>query len=401
MGKRRLDPQMIPYLQCLVNPSADTMVRIPDGYPNPTALVHSRQIHEVFGNTDTGANANRFFWHFSPTLVSQGNYLQRTLSYSPLSGVVTPFNADIIRVLGCAAAEYNPAAGWDPSTSFQSLIPAVSMASSIPQKSYVPAATGYAPLVPPLPPSVSSYTFYADPNAATIGGSLQGAGGSVTYYSNGFAECVRPVAMSVWFQCTQSALNNGGDVSACLMPPASTSGSIIPYNWDTAAVGAGVWAGQGPVQNWENLAQVPVSYTGKLKDGTYTYWLPFRVEDLDMGSVSSNLTSDFPTIVVSGQAVTPGLIGKIIVETVYQYSTVSQVPSLGRGGCVPNVLEEVKCALYGQPTSMANGSHKSWIKWILTGVAGLAGGAAGFLVGGPPGMIAAGSAAAGAMKAAL
>lgn len=423
LNSLKMHPAALKYLSTLINPdfTRTDHVRIPDGYSRPTALIKSRHIVPVIPNYASGtadADLGRFCAVVTPSMLSapwlygavNGFSITREEPYVshavPLTAFATP---------GFHVGWVNPEFAWNPDAVFNVppgniTVPEAkknqlkSISNLIPSKKVVmPEKTSTTPEIGPIPiPSTNGWSFEADPNADVIAGTAQitAADSTVvnTYYENGMASAMRCVGMSVWFKCTRAQLNNGGNVSACLMPADSALGSVVPYNWitttgDSTTDEPAIFGGQGTVLNWENLARVPDAYNGKLGDGSYTYWVPQRLSDIDMLAPGAMANTDTPYIVVSGQvsdmdvptAGTPAVVcGELIVDSVWEYLTVSQIPEQKKSACVPNVLDQVKCALYNQPTSMANGDHKKW----LTGILRTAGGAAaGFLTGGPAGAI--------------
>lgn len=377
---------MIPYLRCLINPEIRNAVRLPDNTNYPTALVHSRHVLDVIGNyvgETAPEDLGRFTFVVSPTLLAEP-FLSNVQVWSEVTTGTQVGVNDTVFALGAHVASLSPIINWSPDTSFQEQ---GALAKTRPGKLQVQAI--------PNIPSTNSWVFQADPNAATLAGDKDG----FNVYTGGIAETVRPVAMSVWFECTTSALTNGGDVAAALLPSGAVLGNICPYNWTSATPGTGTYAGQGSLCQWENLATFPGAYCGKLRDGTYSYWVPQSVRDTMLLTPTQNAIADFPMIMVSGQCMTadgtnPGVIGRLQIETVWEYTTNSQLPALAKSPAVPMVLDEVKIALYNQPTSMANGEHIAWWKRLL---ASAAAGVGGLIVGGPAGA----AAAAGTVFAAL
>lgn len=393
----KLPPKLLPYLKTLTAPSVKNMSRVPDSFNYPTALVHSRHVVEVEANQFDDVNANKFAYFVSPTLMGAPFLLLYNPVYELKPGPTNLQYGDYEFAQGAHVAYLDPEIQWSPGTAFnpQVVPPAPKVVEKIPKHQKSARKSQAAPEVTPapVPQSTTAWKYLADPNSEIIGGT-QAEG-----YADGLAETVRPVGMSVWFQCTLPEINNGGDVSACLLPPGVIDGNIAPLNWnDEPDEVDAVFTGQGSLCEWDNLATFPGAYTGKIKDGSYSYWVPSRVEDLNMQSISSNISADFPCIAVAGRwantGAPGGIVGKLIIETVWEYTTNSQVPELSKGPCVPNALEQIKCVLYDQPTSMPNDSHRAW--WQKLIAAALSGGAA-FFAGGPPAALAAAGATLAAM----
>jgi hypothetical protein len=180
---------------------------------------------------------------------------------------------------------------------------------------------------------------------------------------------------------------DGGECAIALMAPDSLGGNVVPYNWASATTGTGVWGGQGPIQNVENLAQVPGAYSGPLRTGAYSYWVPHRTSDIDFKSVLEHVMTDFPWIMVAGKAQTydQGEVARLVINTVWEYTTVDQTRETRMGDYDPEALAMLKHILRTQPTAMANDEHVAWWKHLLK-IAASAG--VGFLSGGPAGAIA-------------
>lgn len=424
-GKRILkaNPELMSYIRALVDPESiyrsQGSVRVPDCYSRATATLNSFKTYPVYGNNATDSatsDKGRFCFVSNPTLTSEG------WVYSPgpvvllYGGVSTYGQAASVQdtlSLGANLACLDPGADWQPWFNMQTPAPKPSK-SSEPKASVVPTArhgksTPGRPDVPPPIISQTAWQFFADPNSVSIGGSevYNQIAADNLQYSGGAAESIRPVAHCLWFEPTLTTLADGGNVSITLLPPDALLGQITPLNFLDATNDGGVnqaqWQGQGPLQNWENLAQVPGSYNGPLKKGAYCFWLPSKVSDIDMTSVASNCVANFPTIVVSGQwSGNPtadatdqftGMIGKVRVTTLYEFTTCDQSRSTKRGTSVPGMFEFIQHLMKHQSTAMENSTHKSWIDKVLATAVGLAAGVGGFLVGGPPGALAAGTAA--------
>lgn len=406
------DVVMQDYLRAIIDPDGAEDIRIPDGFPIHTATVKSVQTIDVIANHNTDSITNgdggRFFFQVAPNIGSgsenNNSYSLQSNTYLNIGRALNETSAEI--TLATKAAGALPTAVWNPGF----LVDPTPMLSKKAPKSTVP---------PTLPLKKSraqrmhkrglesdsqfnSMEFWHDPVQARIAGDVTNVEADmVEADQGGAATMIRPVAMSVWFECTKSELDSGGDVAAALLPSGSTMGQIIPldFNEEPPVFPAtyGGWTGYGPLQNYENLAAVPGSYQGKLKDGTYTYWVPQRVNDMDMNTPARQDLYDFPSIVVAGQWAPNGghggldatsyKVGRLRIVTHYEYVSCQQDVALKLGAVTSDPLSKLKLLLHGQPTSMANGHHLSWIKKLL-GVA--AGALTGFLTGGPAGAFAGG-----------
>lgn len=421
------DPVFARYLSLLVNPDTSEPSGVPDGFPVPTALTKSTQTIDVIGNYNAtsiaAGNGGRFAFHIAPNIghgiTENDGYIQTSNSYLNMLGGVTDTEDAFQFILGCKVASIRPSVVWAPGYVYTSLDDEKSKlgkkgskkreskeidkisdidTNTVDDDSIIAEAKRLALLKNGRSKKSthrlmsdynnSAYEYWKDLLSDEIGGVYAPIGGLGDV--NGIATLIRPVAMSVWFQCAKPELDNGGMVSACLLPSGTTTGQIIPLDW-AAGAAANDFTGYGPLQNWENLAEVPGNYNGKLKDGTYTFWVPQRVQDLDMTSPAMSDLYDFPTIMVAGQwapnagetvSAASSLLGRLRICTVYEYCSQSQIASLAYRGCSPCCLDRVKILLHGQSTSMANGDHMAWIKKILSSAAGAV---SGFALGGPAG----------------
>lgn len=399
------DVVMQDYLRAIIDPDGAEDIRIPDGFPIHTATVKSVQTIDVIANFNATSIANgdggRFFFQVAPNIGSgaenNNSYSVNVDTYVNIGRALNELTTEV--TLATKAAGTVPNVAWNPGF-LQDPTPL----KKVPKTSGVPdPAKRSRRLHKRGLESDSQYNtmeFWHDPVQARIAGDVTVAGFEEGD-QGGAATMIRPVAMSVWFECTKSDLDNAGDVAAALLPSGSTMGQIIPLDFNAEpptppATYAG-WTGYGPLQNWENLAAVPGSYQGKLKNGTYTYWVPQRVNDMDMNTPARQDIYDFPSIVVAGQwapnatEATPDAtaykVGRLRIVTHYEYVSCQQDVALRLGAVTSDPLGKLKLLLHGQPTSMANGQHLAWIKKLL-GVA--AGALTGFLTGGPAGAIAGG-----------
>lgn len=360
--KRRDD--LMPYLRCLTNPSAENAARLPDHYSFPTGLLHSRQTISVIGNSGATdqSDLGRFSFAVSPTVLNLGVVntarVYQTVNTEPYQ---TKSHQDFVQ--GSKVVMVDPAANW----------------------SALGAAFNLSPGDPEL------LITLGDPNNTP---GLMGT--DANNYLDGDIQTLRPVAMSVWYENTLSDLACTGDVVICLVPPSSLNGQYVPVNFNQVDYGAippvlPVFSGQGPLYNWEQLANVPGSYSGKLKDGGYAFWVPSCVEDTDFFDKVENALTDFPVIYVSGQvgggataSIPEGAIGKLQIETVFEYTTNAQYLDQSKSPCVIGALDKIKAVLYDQPTAMANDEHLAWWRRLLG--AALKGGQ-GFFESGPAGAL--------------
>lgn len=410
--KMAKNPYLMKYLRALIDPEffyrTQNSVRVPDSFSRATATLSSFAEYSVTVNaaaTTADGDLGRFCYVSNPSLASigwiydPGNAVAQYGRDSTLGALIS---ANDTLTLGANLAYLDPTLKWDPARSLQT--PPVLESNVVTNKMGKPFA-------PPIIPSYNSWSCEADPNAGTIGGTpvFNQIISANLQYKNGAAESIRPVAHCMWFQPSMASLANGGNVSIALLPPQALLGQVVPLNFVDASTETAQWMGQGPIVNWENLARVPGAFTGALKDGAYTYWVPSKISDIDMTSVAGNLIQNFPTIVCAGQwqgntnSSEPfaGVIGTVRITTLYEYTTCDQSRATAKIDCVPGALDFVQCVLKNQPTSMENKTHRSWIDKVLATAAGIVAGGAAFFVSGPAGAVAVGTAAAGGVYAAL
>lgn len=372
---------LVAYLKVLTNPVRENACRVPDGFPRRTALLHSLQTVSVMPNNNsdtTASDKGRFFFSVSPTIAGSG-FVRTALNIATLqatAGTVAGPVAYNKFSQGCKVAYLSPDAEWDPATSFQVLTPAP---KSIKTEKVKPSVG------PPIP-SNTQWKFLADPNATAIAGSIIPENPAL-FWEGGAAEAIRPVAMSVLLQRDASDMLNGGECAIALMPPKSLAGNVVPFNWDDATAGTANWGGQGPVANVENLAQVPGAYSGPLRNGAYAIWVPHGYEDYDMNDLVDHVIADFPWIAVAGKAQTydQGEVARLVINTVWEYTTVDQTRETKMGEYDPEMYALIKHIMRTQPTAMQNDEHTAWWKHLLK-IAASAG--IGLLSGGPVGAVA-------------
>jgi hypothetical protein len=299
--------QFNPYLSMLIQPKV-LQLRLPDKFSHPTALYTSYQYFDVVGNNAVGTLATdlgKFSFLIQPII---GNPYAQSLANGIEFDTVT---------------QYNPGVTWG---AFDTRL---------------------------------SYEEFLDPNYTTMIGTFTGP----VFTTPGLVEQYRPLAMSAWFQCTASSLQNGGEVSALL-----TDGASIDEYY-------GALTNETYLQEYKNLAAQQKAYTGKLRDGSYTFWKPFNDDDYLMrqpytGVVNSGATTteahDFPSIIISGISQTPGTtVGRIEVITVYEYTSNSRVVAVEDSPVAPGLIVHAMEMITHKATSMANAEHQTFIQQLL------------------------------------
>jgi len=325
-----------PYLATLIDP-AEYSCRIPDEFSNQTALYCSRTYLDVYGNTNPASGA--------PNLGKFSFYIRPVLGHDDASPTYIMHNSII---------EVKSTAVWQTINWNEPVIGAYFQSSN-------------------------------DPNFVQM-----------IKNHNGLVREIRPVAMSAWFQFTAPSLTLGGHVGCAL-----TDGQYDWYNNDGTLTG---WPAGTPLQEYRNLSLLPNSYNGKITEGCYAFYKPFDQDDIIFrnyqgGSMAVNYGANhtYPAIVISGQVISTaapysGIIGRIQVDTVYEYVTYSRlVQSLPSPVC-PELVWNARQALQTVKTCMANDEHKNFFskvldfgKKLISKAAPVVGSIAGELLGGPAG----------------
>ncbi len=179
----------------------------------------------------------------------------------------------------------------------------------------------------------------------------------------GSVQEMRPVAMSVLFTYTGPELLNGGNVAIGYLPGRSEKSDFYgPSNNQF-----------GNLDEWDNLAQLPGTYNGPLKDGAYAWWAPQTIEDYTMVTPDQANDANYPPIIVSGQfvpgpgAASSGTVGRLEVVTIYEGVTNNIVfPQKYQQGS-QHMMDSAFTYLAQQPHCMANATHMDWISRLLKG----------------------------------
>lgn len=177
----------------------------------------------------------------------------------------------------------------------------------------------------------------------------------------GTCKKLRPVAASALFSYAGTTLRDGGMVSACLVPGDSLQDNFYTNNPING----------GQYQLWENLARVPQSYNGPIREGSYTYWRPDSDLDTFLRTPDDVNNYSYPSIVISGQY-TPGenltglvQVGRLSVTICYEWTTTSTLfEAYSRPGSHA-VMDAITSSINGYPTSMSNPVHLEDIKRYL------------------------------------
>jgi hypothetical protein len=180
----------------------------------------------------------------------------------------------------------------------------------------------------------------------------------------GSCKQLRPVAMSCLASYMGPMLTNGGNIAAAYVPGDTCATNFFTNN---------ALADQGNFTAWENLSLIPGAYNGPIKDGSYTWWSPEDVTDLDFMSPTNSLNKQYPCIIVSGQY-QPGagagsqLCIRLEVVTVYEMVTTSQLWESDVLVGTQAHMDQVNLMLASQPHAMPNATHMEWIRKIGRGI---------------------------------
>ena len=187
------------------------------------------------------------------------------------------------------------------------------------------------------------------------------------WLNGGAVSMIRPVAMTMLFTPSLSALNNGGNVAAALVPA-----NTCRNNWFTTSTDDSV----GQLQNWENIDSLPGTntYSGELQHGAWVRYKPSDIRDTNYDTPENSLNHEFPCLLIAGQLNTStaltGLIfiGRLRVVTVYEFQTNTSLWELHSNPGSTNMFEQALAMLHDQPTAFSNGKHLEAIKNFLSSI---------------------------------
>jgi len=341
-GTKTAGSASIEYLACLIDPE-HYQARYPSEFSTPTALYHSINFFDVYGNFAAGTlsqDIGRFAFMIRPILGS----------YNPGAN-------------SCQVSYYDPSVAWPIDEDFTN-------------------------------PSGNRYKNVQDPNLTALIGP-DGASGLVKE--------IRPVAQSAWFAFTAPAITLGGQVAMAL-----TDGNSSNWNKNYNTNRPPGY----PLQEYSNLAVLPMSYQGKITEGTYGFYKPYDEADvLFRGSEGgyNDLSSygaghSYPSLIIAGQLMNTasgaftGPIGRIRIDTVFEYVTSSLLVYSSLNSAPPLDATIARRTLQGVIPVMSNDEHGGWLssllsvgKNLLSKAAPVIGTALGGLIGGPPGAALGGS----------
>lgn len=224
---------------------------------------------------------------------------------------------------------------------------------------------------PPTPTKRVLYSVvYEDLGAANLVGKLLQLNWDLTstvldatpVSSNPLVERIRPSGMKVHFCCTLPEINRGGNIATALLPGDRQSIVFSPQGYEFTSF-----------QSLCSQNLVKRFYQGNLAQGSYTYYSPEMLLDLQMRSYSASLEYNYPFIVVSGNYTPPSgstgqtLIGYLRVITNFEYSTTSTVVATDSQIGSDAIMGGILSALAQYNRAMENPTHKKTLQNIVRG----------------------------------
>jgi len=189
--------------------------------------------------------------------------------------------------------------------------------------------------------------------------------------NNGLVTSYRTVGCSLLCTYEGTTLNDGGVVSAVYASGGTQKTNFFNNNPPVMT---------GQYENWEKVAANPRAYSDRERDGSYSWWLPedqddfmFRTPDYWATAGQTNADELAPCLIASGvylpnATITSPKVIRIMVSTVYEITTSSQLFAQEKLVGSQNVLDHVNKLMTNQPSSMANAAHMSWLKDFMGGV---------------------------------
>lgn len=171
----------------------------------------------------------------------------------------------------------------------------------------------------------------------------------------GVIKKMRPIAMSTLLTYTGSTLNNAGNVAAANIPADALMESVFTNV-------------AGNYLNWSNLAMIPGAFNSRLSEGAYIWWTPQSTGDTLFMKPSDCNSYQYPSFILSGSythntPITGTLdIGRIIVDTVFEYTTTSTAFETKSVYGSQNTIDLIQNITHTAPRVMSNPDH---IKFLL------------------------------------
>lgn len=159
----------------------------------------------------------------------------------------------------------------------------------------------------------------------------------------------RTVSMSNWIEYEGSDLQNGGQLAS------------LYYGGGQSPMANGLW-------DYDTISEVPKSYQGALKLGSYTWWKPTGPEDMLFRRLNGNNRWIHPFIVHSARVATPTQTNSLRLKLAVNYEVLStaQFFSYDYGPSRPELISHANAMLHDFPSSMENPLHWAAIKDVLS-----------------------------------
>lgn len=174
-----------------------------------------------------------------------------------------------------------------------------------------------------------------------------------------------PVAMSVLATFMLPELTVAGDIAASVLAP-----NVCARNVFTPLASLET----GNPLFVESNRTFPMAYDGKVRDGSYSVWMPSGPDDMRLRSPSDTRDRDWPCVCVSGK-VSGGtgiqLALRVKVFTTYQYSTDFRLFPLCKRLGSTQAMEDAFRLLMTFPRNAQNGKHWDNIRDFFRRAAGL------------------------------
>lgn len=173
--------------------------------------------------------------------------------------------------------------------------------------------------------------------------------------TNGMIEKVRPTACCYWLTYTGTTLKDGGKVATAVVNGDALSSRFFSE---------GSTGNNGNFRSLEGVGMVPGAITDKLKTGVYGYIKPNNSLDWAYYPVDQHNAYKYNSGVIYGQfepddglptATTSPL--RLIVCTVYEYQTTSQIPELAINKGSDSQVSAALNFLAALPNVMTNDEH--------------------------------------------
>lgn len=136
----------------------------------------------------------------------------------------------------------------------------------------------------------------------------------------------------------------------------------------------GIPASFNQVFNYDTVAQVPDSYSGAAKDGTYTYYEPMDPEDYSFRTIYASNSYRRPYQIHTGiyngdnEGNIQGEVFRVKIVTLIEFTSTSQLYISQPSPVCPMAITQLFRVLSGVPNAMENGKHMDKLKRIASRV---------------------------------